>query len=178
MKATFKIALGGVIAALCVVLMFLTALVPVGNLALPCIAGLLLLMISYEVGLRWALLTYVAVAVLSVLFVADKEAAVIFTMFMGYYPILKEFLDKKIKNKLMSFVLKLLIFNICAVSGFFLGTYILGIPKESFEINGLYLPWVFLLLGEVFFIVYELCLTRIRVIYLVSFRERLFHRIK
>lgn len=178
MKSTFKIALGGVIAALCVVLMFLTAIIPVGALALPCICGLLLLMISYEVGLRWALLTYGAVALLSMLFVADKEAAVIFTMFMGYYPILKELLDKKLKSKALSFAIKLVIFNICAVGGFFLGVYILGIPKESFEINGLYLPWLFLLLGEVFFVVYEFCLTRIRLIYLLSFRERLFHKIK
>lgn len=178
MKATFKIALGGVIAALCVVFMFLTAIVPVGTLALPCICGLLLLMASYEVGLRWALLTYGAVALLSLLFVADKEAAVMFTMFFGYYPILKEFLDKKIRSKPLAFSLKFVIFNVCIIAGFFLGVYILGVPKESFVINGLYLPWVFLLLGEVFFIVYEICLTRVRIIYLLNFRERLFRRIK
>ena len=83
MKSTFKIALGGVMAAFCIVLMFLTAIVPIGSFALPCIAGIILLMVSYEVGLNWALLTYAAVAILSILFVADKEAALLFTMFLG-----------------------------------------------------------------------------------------------
>ena len=99
MKSTFKIALGGVMAAFCIVLMLLTAIVPIGSFALPCIAGLILLMVSYEVGISWAILIYAAVAIMSLLFVADKEAALLFTMFLGYYPILKEFLDKKIRNK-------------------------------------------------------------------------------
>lgn len=178
MKSTFKIALGGVMAAFCVVLMFLTAIVPIGSFALPCIAGLILLMVSYEVGLNWALLTYAAVAVLSLLFAADKEAALLFTMFLGYYPILKEYLDKKIKNRALSWAVKFLIFNVCAVSGFFIGVYVLGIPKEGFEINGIYLPWLFLLIGEAAFAIYEICLSRIRVIYLTDFRNRIFHRIK
>lgn len=178
MKTTFKIALGGVMAAFCIVLMFLTAIVPVGSFALPCIAGIILLMVSYEVGLRWALLTYAAVSVLSILFVADKEAALLFTMFLGYYPIFKEFLDKKIKNRILSWICKFAVFNVCAVSGFFIGIYVFGIPKEGFEINGIYLPWLFLLIGEAAFIIYEICLSRIKVIYLTGFRERLFHRIK
>lgn len=178
MKSTFKIALGGVMAAFCIVLMFLTAIVPIGSFALPCIAGIILLMVSYEVGLSWALLTYAAVAILSILFVADKEAALLFTMFLGYYPILKEFLDKKIRNKALSYIVKFLIFNACAISGFFIGINVFGIPKEGFEINGIYLPWVFLIIGEVAFLIYEICLSRIRVIYLTGFRDRIFHRIK
>lgn len=178
MKSTFKIALGGVMAAFCIVLMLLTAIVPIGSFALPCIAGLILLMVSYEVGIRWAILIYAAVAVMSLLFVADKEAALLFTMFLGYYPILKEYLDKKIKNKIFLWTVKFAIFTICAVSGFFIGIYVLGIPKEGFEINGVYLPWLFLIIGEASFFIYEICLSRIRVIYLTGFRDRIFRRIK
>ena len=178
MKSTFKIALGGVMAAFCIVLMLLTAIVPIGSFALPCIAGLILLMVSYEVGISWAILIYAAVAIMSLLFVADKESALLFTMFLGYYPILKEFLDKKIRNKAINYIVKFAVFNVCAVSGFFIGVYLLGIPKEGFEINGIYLPWLFLIIGEVAFFIYEICLSRIRVIYLPGFRDRIFHRIK
>ena len=178
MKSTFKIALGGVMAAFCVVLMFLTAIVPIGSFALPCIAGIILLVVSYEVGLRWAVLIYAAVALLSVLFVADKEAALLFTVFLGYYPMLKELLDRKIQNRFLLYLIKFLLFTVCAVAGFFAAIYVLGIPKEEFEINGIYLPWVLLIIGEAAFFIYEICLSRIRIIYLTNFRERIFHRIK
>lgn len=178
MKSTFKIALGGVMAAFCVVLMFLTAIVPIGSFALPCIAGIILLVVSYEVGLRWAVLIYAAVALLSVLFVADKEAALLFTAFLGYYPMFKEFIDKKLRNRLLLYTIKILLFTFCAVTGFIVGIYVLGIPKEEFQLNGVYLPWVFLLIGEAAFLIYEICLSRIRIIYLTNFRERLFHRLK
>ena len=41
---------------------------------------------------------YAAVAVLSLLFAADKEAALLFVLFFGYYPVLKSFLER-ISNK-------------------------------------------------------------------------------
>ena len=48
-----KIALGGLLTALGVVLMFLTGLIPIGTYALPAIAGVLLIVAVIEIGAKW-----------------------------------------------------------------------------------------------------------------------------
>ena len=52
-KPTFRIAFCGISAALGVVLMMITSLIPVGTYALPCFAGILLLAVLIEYGAKW-----------------------------------------------------------------------------------------------------------------------------
>lgn len=54
MKNTYKIALGGMITALSVLLMFLTGLFPMATYALPAIAGVLLISAVIEIGSGYA----------------------------------------------------------------------------------------------------------------------------
>ena len=111
MSKSGKIALGGLLTALGVVLMFLTGLIPIGTYALPAIAGVLLIVAVIEIGAKWAWMIYAAVAVLSLLFAADKEAALLFVLFFGYYPVLKSFLER-ISNKVLSWISKFAVFNV------------------------------------------------------------------
>ena len=76
-KKSSKTAVGGVITALSIVLMFLTSVIPTLTYALPAAAGFLITLIVIEIDKKWALGVYVAVSLLSVLLIADKEAAVI-----------------------------------------------------------------------------------------------------
>ena len=87
-KNSTKTAIGGIIAALSIVLMLLTSAIPTLTYAIPAIAGLLLVIIVIEVNKKWAFGVYFVVGVLSMLLVADKEAAVMYVMFFGYYPII------------------------------------------------------------------------------------------
>ncbi|MFQ9846006.1 MAG: hypothetical protein ACLRXC_03500 [[Clostridium] leptum] len=119
MSKSGKIALGGLLTALGVVLMFLTGLIPIGTYALPAIAGVLLIVAVIEIGAKWAWMIYAAVAVLSLLFAADKEAALLFVLFFGYYPVLKSFLER-ISNKVLSWISKFAVFNVAVVACFFL----------------------------------------------------------
>ena len=114
MSKSGKIALGGLLTALGVVLMFLTGLIPIGTYALPAIAGVLLIVAVIEIGAKWAWMIYAAVAVLSLLFAADKEAALLFVLFFGYYPVLKSFLER-ISNKVLSWISKFAVFNVAVV---------------------------------------------------------------
>ena len=54
MKTSRKVALGGMVTALSLVLMFLTGVFPFATFALPGIAGLLLIMVVIEMGCRQA----------------------------------------------------------------------------------------------------------------------------
>ena len=172
MSKSGKIALGGLLTALGVVLMFLTGLIPIGTYALPAIAGVLLIVAVIEIGAKRAWMIYAAVAVLSLLFAADKEAALLFVLFFGYYPVLKSFLER-ISNKVLSWISKFAVFNVAVVACFFLAVNFLQLPEDSFTVFGIYLPWVFLILGNAVFLIYDIALSGL----VATYVEKLHHRV-
>lgn len=172
MSKSGKIALGGLLTALGVVLMFLTGLIPIGTYALPAIAGVLLIVAVIEIGAKWAWMIYAAVAVLSLLFAADKEAALLFVLFFGYYPVLKSFLER-ISDKVLSWISKFAVFNVAVVACFFLAVNFLQLPEDSFTVFGIYLPWVFLILGNAVFLIYDIALSGL----VATYVEKLHHRV-
>ena len=87
MKKSGRVALGGMMASLSLVVM-LAAYFPYVTYALPALAGCFLVIISIEINKKWAFVVYAAVGALSFL-VCEKEAAVLYIFFFGYYPILK-----------------------------------------------------------------------------------------
>lgn len=160
------------LSALSFVVLLLTGLIPVGTYAFPCIAGALLAVVVIEVGYWGAIAVYGVVSVLSFLLVADKEAALYYTAFLGFYPVLKGLIER-IRSRLLQYVLKLVVFNVCVIAAFYISIHILSVPAESFELFGVYLPQVFLLLGNLIFVIYDLCLTRIITEYVNKWRNKL-----
>jgi len=88
-----EIALGGVFAALAVVIMCLGGLIPIATFVCPMICMLMLQLICRLCGNRIGWAWYGCVAILSSLLGPDKEAAAVF-VFLGYYPIIKPKMDR------------------------------------------------------------------------------------
>lgn len=170
MKKSYKIALGGIVSALCIVLMFLSDLLPVGVYAFPIFAGVLIVSVVIESGYPFAFLVYTCVSLLSFFLVQNKEAVLYFIAFFGFYPIIKGLIEK-IKNKLIQYVLKYIIFNICVIGAFFAGTYLFGVPKESFNLFGVFMPHIFLIIANVIFIIYDSAVTVLITQYINKWRR-------
>ena len=100
------IALGGMMAALAVTIMCLGGLIPIATFLCPIMCMMLEQFVLKSCGRRIAWAWYGAVAILSALLGPDKEAAAVF-LFLGYYPILKPWLDRR----RMKTLLKFLVFN-------------------------------------------------------------------
>lgn len=175
-KPSFKIALSAIIAALEVVLMMITGLIPVGTYAFPCLAGALTIVIMLEFGWKWALGVFGVASVLSALLAADKEAVLYFIAIFGYYPILKNPIERFIKSKAVQYVIKLAVFNAAAVASFFIAVTLLSVKAEEFTLFGIYLPAVFLALGNLMFLLYDLALTVFVGTYVRNLRPKLFGR--
>ena len=141
-------ALGGILAALAVVLMNLGTLIPVATYACPMLCCLLLELVRKLCGSRIAWAWYGVVAILSVLMAPDKEAAAVF-VFIGYYPIVKPWLDRR-KGK---WLWKGLLFNSAVLAMYFLLMHLLGMERitAEFEELGTVFTAVLLLLGNVTF---------------------------
>ena len=175
MKKTFKIALGGIISGFALVLMLLTGIIWGGTYAFPCFAGMLLTVVVIEFSPKWAYCVYGAVSLLSLILAGDKEAVIYFILFFGFYPILKSTIEK-LKSKSVQYLLKYIVFNVCVISAFLVGKFILMIPDEEFTIFGFYIPWVFLLLGNVFFLFYDRCVTVFISLYIYRIRDKIFKK--
>lgn len=167
---SFKVAFGGIVAALSVVLMFSTGIVATLTYAIPAIAGGLLIAIVIEIGPKFASAVYVAVSVLSLLIVADKEAAVMYTAFFGYYPILKGFIEKKL-NITMSWIVKHIIFNIAIISAYFVVSKVFMISFDDIDFLGEFALPILLLVCNIVFAFYDIALTRIISAYIYNWRK-------
>ena len=164
---SYRVALGGIVSALCLVTMFLAGVIPALYLLLPGIAGILLMIISVEVNTGWAFLTYLAVGLLAMFVTFDKEAALIFIMFFGHYPILR-FYIQKIPLGLIRLIVKLLIFNICIIAYFYVTVYIFGLQDilEEFDEIGKYGAYIMLGVSNIVFLIYDFDLEFLYKVYL------------
>ena len=84
--------MGGVFAALAVVIMNFGGLIPMATYICPVICMVILSFVHMACGTKIAWTWYGAVSILSLLMSPDKEAAAAFA-FLGYYPILKPRLE-------------------------------------------------------------------------------------
>lgn len=126
-----KTALGAMATALSVVLLIPTAL-DLLYIALPAAAGIIVLFCVIELSKGWAFGVYAATSIISILVVPNKEAVVLYTLFFGYYPILKGLIEGKIKNRFLEYVVKVLIFNVAVFSAEFVFFKIMNIPLTEF----------------------------------------------
>ena len=165
-EISYRVALGGIVSALCLATMFLAGVLPALYLLLPGIAGRLLMIIAVEVNTKWAFLTYIAVSLLSLFITFDKEAALIFIMLFGHYPILR-FYIQKIPLKSIRLIIKLLVFNACIIGYFYVTVYILGLDDllEEFDDLGKYGAYIMLSIANFIFLVYDLDLDFMHNIY-------------
>lgn len=176
LKASYKIALGGILAALAVTSMLISNLVPIATYGCPALAGMMLIPIVIEIGKRWAVCVYAAISLLSIFLVADKEAALLFVAFFGFYPIIKAVFEEHLKPALC-WLFKILMFSICMSAVLFVLVSFLAIPKDSYTIFGVYLPWAFLIMGILVFCVYDIALSRLIAAYVNIWRKKLLKRV-
>lgn len=173
-NATYRVAFCGVIAALSLVLMMLTSLVPVGTYAFPCFAGIFIAAVVIEYGWKWALGVYTVTAFLSLFLAGDKEAVLYFIAFFGYYPILKGTIEKRVKNRFLQYFIKFAVFNAAAVGSFYAASFLLSVSPDEYTVFGVYVPLAFLAFGNVFFLIYDFAVTVFIAQYVVRIRNRFF----
>ncbi len=174
-NVSYKVALGGVISSLCLSAMFLTGVMPFLSLTLPMIAGALMTIIVVEVSVPWAFLTYISVSILSLFVTFDKEAALIFILLFGHYPIIKLKIEK-IRIKPLKILVKFVIYNLCIVVYYQLTIHLLGISDYSDEFSefGQYGIYIFWALTNVFFFCYDFSIGGCTDLYVKYLKPKIF----
>jgi membrane-associated HD superfamily phosphohydrolase len=179
LKHSNKIAISGIVVALSVVVMFMTGAIPMATLSLPAIAGFLMVILVIETDFNTALVAYLASSILILLITPDREAAIVYIFFFGHYCIIKSKIEL-IKIKFFEYLVKIGIFNICIVSAYMLFIFLFGFDKtiESFGEFGKYSLIIYLLAGNVIFIIYDFAITNLITVYIKIIRPRFFRKIE
>lgn len=145
-----KIALGGVLAALAVVIMCLGGIIPVATYVCPmlcCVTGFVVLCFcGRRIGWAW----FAAVAFLAVLLGPDKEATLVF-LALGYYPLIKHVFDRS----KIPVLLKLLYFNASITVVYAFMIHLLGMQEivtENMEFGLVGLAFIMVLGNLTFFL--------------------------
>ena len=156
-NAAKEIALGGMLAALALVIMCLGGLIPASTYICPMLCAMILQVVRRICGDRIAWAWYGAVAILALLIGPDKEAASVF-VFFGFYPIIKPKFDKS----RFKWLWKLLYFNIMILLMYSLLIHIFGMAElaEEWQELGLVMTAVMLVLGNVTFLLLDRVLSR------------------
>lgn len=166
MSSTKKITFCAIMAALSVVIM-LTSYFPYLTYAIPAIASVFILIPTLEIGIKYGFLTFFVSAII-VLLVGEMEAKLLFVVFLGYYPIIKELVERYIK-KILQYIIKFVTFNIALVVFYHLSTSLIGISADEFSMGLKYGVYILVLLANVTFFVYDIALSRIIQLYFLRF---------
>lgn len=145
-------------AALAVVIMCMGGIIPMATYVCPMLCSLLLAVVLWLTGRRIAWAWYAAVSLLSLLLGPDKEAAAVF-VFLGYYPIIKPWLDRR----KVPILWKLAVFNLSIGLLYTLLLYLFRLEQvvRDFSEFGMVMTLVVLLLGNVTLFMLDVVLNRI-----------------
>lgn len=152
-----RMALGGVTAALAVVIMCLGTLIPVATYMVPMLLCLFLGFLKPMLGVKYGAAWYLTVAILGLLMAPDKEAAALFA-FLGYYPLVKPWLDKKP----LAILWKIMLFNVTILAMYWLLMNLFGMAaiRQEFQELGAVMTVATLILGNVTFFLMDRLLGR------------------
>ncbi|MFI3169385.1 MAG: hypothetical protein R3Y06_05515 [Faecalibacterium sp.] len=172
---SFSVALCGVLVALAIVCMLIASLFPVLGVIVPCIAGLFVLVIRVELGIQFALTSYFAIALLGFILVPDKEVVLLFTLLLGYYPLLKAALERLHPN-FFGVLCKCLLLNIAIALNVMLFYLVFPVASIAQEIALIGTPIIIagFAVCQFAFFVYDKALVNLLRLYRYRWRKKIF----
>ena len=169
-----KVALCGVLCGLAVVVLLLGGLFSLAVYCAPLLAMAVLLPVLEEYGPGTAGAAYGAVAILALLLVPDRETALVY-VFFGWYPLLRPRIFA-LPSLPVRLVCRL---GVCGLSMFLLygvAIRLLGLTAVTEELGGGWLTAALAVMGCAVFLLLDLALGRLTVLWRRKLRRRFFRK--
>ena len=154
--------------ALGVILLMLGAFIEVIDLSVAVLASLLCIYAVIEIGGAYPWLIWIVTSLISLLFLPLKTPAIFYTLFAGYYPMVKEKLEKRFRPAI-AMPIKIAVFHVSLALMY--GVLRLFLPAQ---LEGIIWGWMLLVLyvgAVVVFVIYDYALTQVISAYLSKFRR-------
>lgn len=165
-KPSKNIALSAILCSLGVLFLYAGSVLEILDLTMCALASIIVIFAVIEMGGKTPYLIYAVTGVLSLLLLPNKFSALLYVLFAGIYPILKERFERL--HYIISWTLKLSLFNTSLLILIFFTKYLLHIPDTGIDYT-----WAVFILGNAVFILYDIALTKLIVFYMVKIRHML-----
>ena len=164
-QRTHELALCGVFCALAAAFLWMSGILPLATYGWPILASFTLLPVREECRRGYAWSCFAASAVLGLMLCANGEAALVFC-FLGYYPLLKPRFDA-ILPRALRFLAKLLLCIAAMGTMYALILFVFQLPAvvQEFSETAPWLLWATAATGLLLFLVYDLAIDRLALIY-------------
>ncbi len=164
-----KLATASIFAAISVISLLLASLFPI-RIAMCVIASLITSIVTIECGHKYAWLTFFAVSAIAFLLIPKKSIVYIYILFLGYYPILKLYIER-FDSLLHEWIAKIVFFSIILIVAYFSfkAFFMPSFDTELIKLIYRHLAFIFAT-ANVLFVVYDFGLS-----FIISFY---IHRIK
>ena len=139
--------------------------------AIPAIAGLFMMVLVIEIDRKWALGGYIASAVI-VFLLAEPESKLMYICFFGFYPILKAAVDT-MRKPILEWIIKFAIFNVCVIAVYLLFAEAFGVSLEDFGDFGKYGAVLLLAFGNIVFVLYDIAVSRMAMMYMAVIHPKI-----
>lgn len=117
-RNTKNMVFAAVAAALSVVLMFLSSTFPNMSLSILAACGIISAIALSECGYKFTFLQYLAVSIISAVFVPDKSCVVLYVLLFGHYPMLKTLIER-VGKAYLRWIVKLALANLLAFAALY-----------------------------------------------------------
>ena len=169
MRRSYKtkcIAFSAILSALSVVILYLGSLLEVLDLSCAALASFAVVLVVIELGGVYPYLVWLCTSTLSLVLLPNKFIALVYLLFAGIYPILKARLDGL--RAVFSWAVKISVFNVALILTWLATKFIFSLQSEPFA-----LEVVFFALANLAFVLYDIAMSRIILLYIVKIRKRL-----
>ena len=165
-KGASRVAWGGVLAALSLLLLYLATMLPSGRIGMVAVAGLVPAVGVISGGLATGFLSYGAAGLLGLLLLPDKGSALLYVLFFGLYPMIK-YLIERLRKLPLELVLKLVFFNLILI------VFLFGFSALLFPMlpQIMHTPLLLFGIGNVVFLIYDYGFSKLITVYAVRIRK-------
>lgn len=178
---TRRLATCALLCAMAVVFLGFGAVVEVFDLTAAAAAALILLPVLLCYGPRYARLSYAVTAVLGVILMPQSLAAWVYAGLLGYYPIIKQRMERL--PKVLGWVIKLLLLT-AVLAVYLLVFYVLFLGAQGSlldavtaafgeEGSGLYMAAAVIGLSLFTFVLFDILIDRLLILYYLRWQKRL-----
>lgn len=167
-RTAHRVSLTAMFAAMSLLFLYLAAVLPTARFAMYFLSSVFIMGLVLEEELGLAFLMYVAVSLLGLLLMMPSLVFVLpYVLFFGHYGLGKYYLETRIKDKVIRYILKLLYYNVALV--------LIYLVARATVIDILtVLPiWAVILIAEAAFVVYDYLFTKVTGYYFNNIRRLL-----
>ena len=165
-KKTKAIAFSAILSAMSAALLYLGSVIEVLDLSTAALTSFFVVFAVIEIGGAYPYLIWICTSVLALLLLPNKLPALLYLFFAGIYPILKALFERH--RPLFAWPLKMSSFFIMLFGAYLAARFALGLP----EVSALY-DIVFVALATLAFVLYDIAMSKIILLYLVKIRKKL-----